>query len=54
VKRKTLHQDRNIIFCQKLSSSLIFVIDEVGFFTVQDDKGTVRARGRLDLAYRRY
>jgi hypothetical protein len=33
---------------------MVFIMDDVGFFTVQDDLGTVKARGRLDLAYRVY
>ena len=54
IRRKTVHQDREIIMCQTLASNLLFIIDTLGIFSVQDSAGTVKARGRIDLAYRRY
>lgn len=40
--------------CQTLASNLLFIVDTLGVFSVQDSAGTVKARGRIDLAYRRY
>jgi hypothetical protein len=33
---------------------MLFIIDKLGLFSVQDDLGELKARGRLDLSYKRF